>query len=251
MQIKRFEDKQQMAKVAAEEAASILRDAIQKNGKARIIAATGAAQFAFLEVLTRLPDIDWKRVEMFHLDEYIGIPESHPASFCRFLKERLIEKTGIRQAHLLHGDRDPATVIRETGAALASAPIDVAFVGIGENGHLAFNDPPADFETEQPYIAVDLDDACRRQQMGEGWFATFEDVPKRAISMSIRQILKAKKIICFVPDARKASAVHACFDGEISPQAPASILRTHKQTSVYLDRESSALLSAATLASAS
>ncbi|HZT00431.1 MAG TPA: glucosamine-6-phosphate deaminase [Terriglobales bacterium] len=251
MQIKRFEDKQQMAKVAAEEAASILREAIQKNGKARIIAATGAAQFAFLEVLTRLPGIDWSRVEMFHLDEYIGIPESHPASFCRFLKERLIDKTGITQHHLLHGDLDPEKVIRETGAALASAPIDVAFVGIGENGHLAFNDPPADFETQQPYIVVDLDEACRRQQMGEGWFATLDDVPRRAISMSIRQIMKAKKIICFVPDARKANAVHACFDGEISPAAPASILRKHAQTNVYLDKESSALLSAATLASAS
>lgn len=251
MQIKRFEDKQQMAKVAADEAASILRDAIQKNGKARIIAATGASQFAFLEVLTRLPDIDWSRVEMFHLDEYIGIPETHPASFCRFLKERLIQKTGITKHHLLHGDLDPATVIREAGAALASAPIDVAFVGIGENGHLAFNDPPADFETEEPYLVVDLDEACRRQQMGEGWFATLEDVPKRAISMSIRQIMKAKRIICFVPDSRKANAVHACFDGEISPAAPASILRKHIQTNVYLDKESSALLSAATLASAS
>jgi len=251
VQIKRFEDKQQMAKVAAEEAASILREAIQKNGKARIIAATGAAQFAFLEVLTRLPGIDWSRVEMFHLDEYIGIPETHPASFCRFLKERLIDKTGITQHHLLHGDLDPENVIRETGAALASAPIDVAFVGIGENGHLAFNDPPADFETEAPYIVVDLDEACRRQQMGEGWFGTLDDVPRRAISMSIRQIMKAKKIICFVPDARKANAVHACFDGEISPAAPASILRKHAQTNVYLDKESSALLSAATLASAS
>lgn len=251
MQIKRFEDKQQMAKVAAEEAASLLRETIQRNGNARIIAATGAAQFAFLEVLTRLPNIDWTRVEMFHLDEYIGIPESHPASFCRFLKERLILKTGIMQHHLLHGDRDPNTVVREVGAALLLAPIDVAFVGIGENGHLAFNDPPADFETQEPYIVVDLDEACRRQQMGEGWFATLEDVPKRAISMSIRQILKAKRIICFVPDARKAKAVHACFDGEISPAAPASILRTHAQTNVYLDKESSALLSAATLASAS
>jgi glucosamine-6-phosphate deaminase len=251
VQIKRFEDKQQMARVAAEEAASLLRDAIQKNGKARIIAATGAAQFAFLEVLTRLPNIDWTRVEMFHLDEYIGIPESHPASFCRFLKERLILKTGIVQHHLLHGDRDPNTVVREAGAALLLAPIDVAFVGIGENGHLAFNDPPADFETEEPYIVVDLDEACRRQQMGEGWFAMLEDVPKRAISMSIRQILKAKRIICFVPDARKAKAVHDCFDGEISPAAPASILRTHAQANVYLDKESSTLLSAATLASAS
>jgi glucosamine-6-phosphate deaminase len=249
--IKRFDDKKQMAKVAAEEAATILREAIREKGKARIIAATGAAQFAFLEVLTGLPDIDWQNVEMFHLDEYIGIPESHPASFCRFLKERLIQKTGITQHHLLHGDLDPVAVIRDAGNALAAAPIDVAFVGIGENGHLAFNDPPADFQTEKPYLIVELDEACRRQQLGEGWFATLEDVPRRAISMSIRQILKAKKIICFVPDARKAKAVHACFDGEISPAAPASILRTHEHTNVYLDKESTSLLSPATSVSAS
>jgi glucosamine-6-phosphate deaminase len=251
VQIKRFEDKKQMAKVAAEEASSILREAIQEKGKARLIAATGAAQFEFLEVLTRLPNIDWPSVEMFHLDEYIGIPESHPASFCRFLKERLIQKTGITNYHLLKGDLDPAAVVRDVGAALTAAPVDVAFVGIGENGHLAFNDPPADFQTEEPYLIVELDEACRRQQLGEGWFATLEDVPKRAISMSIRQIMKAKKIVCFVPDARKAKAVQACFGGEISPTAPASILRTHAHTSVYLDKESAALLSPATLASAS
>jgi len=249
--IKVFNNKREMAKVAAEQAASILREAIQDQGKARLIAATGAAQFQFLEVLTGLPGIDWTKVEMFHLDEYIGLPESHPASFRKFLKERLIDKTGITQHHLLNGDEDPAQVTREVGAHLASAPIDVAFVGIGENGHLAFNDPPADFETEEPYLVVTLDEACRRQQLGEGWFPTFEDVPKRAISMGIRQILKAKKIVCFVPDARKANAVKACFEGEISPLAPASILRTHPDTTVYLDVNSATLLRPATLASAS
>lgn len=251
MVIKVFNNKREMAKVAAEQAASILREAIQDHGKARLIAATGAAQFQFLEALTGLPGIDWTKVEMFHLDEYIGLPESHPASFRKFLKERLIEKTGIAQHHLLKGDENPDKVIREIGAQLASAPIDVAFVGIGENGHLAFNDPPADFETKEPYLVVTLDEACRRQQLGEGWFPTFEDVPKRAISMSIRQILKAKKIVCFVPDARKANAVKACFEGEISPLAPASILRTHPDTTVYLDVNSATLLRPATLASAS
>ncbi len=251
MIIKCFDNKQEMAKAAAEEAASILRESIQKQGKARLIAATGAAQFEFLDALTGLPAIDWKRVEMFHLDEYIGLPPSHPASFCRFLKERLIEKTGIVHHHLLNGEEDPAEVIRRTSEALVSAPIDVAFVGIGENGHLAFNDPPADFETEKPYLIVTLDEACRRQQMGEGWFATLEDVPQRAISMSVRQILKTKRIVCIVPDARKANAVKACFDGEISPLAPASILRTHPNTTVYLDKNSAALLRPATLAPAS
>jgi glucosamine-6-phosphate deaminase len=251
MVIKCFDDKREMAKMAAEQAASILREAIQKQGNARLIAATGAAQFDFLEILTNLPGIEWPKVEMFHLDEYIGMPESHPASFRRFLKERLINKTGITKHHLLNGEEDPASVIQDTGAALNAAPIDVAFVGIGENGHLAFNDPPADFETEEPYLIVNLDEACRRQQLGEGWFATLEDVPRRALSMSIRQILKARQIICFVPDARKANAVKACFDGEITPMAPASILRTHANTTVYLDKYSAALLRPATLASAS
>jgi len=249
--IKCFDDKKEMARVAADQAASILRDTIQKQGKARLIAATGAAQFEFLEALTTLPAIDWKRVEMFHLDEYIGLPETHPASFCRFLKERLIQKSGMVHYHLLNGDEDPAEVIRRTGEALQSEPIDVAFVGIGENGHLAFNDPPADFETEEPYIIVTLDEPCRRQQLGEGWFDSLADVPRRAISMSVRQILKTKQILCIVPDARKANAVKACFDGEISPLAPASILRTHPNTTVYLDKNSAALLRPATLASAS
>ncbi len=251
MVIKRFSDKHEMAKVAADQAGSILRETIKAQGKARLIAATGAAQFEFLEALTSLPGIDWSRVEMFHLDEYIGLPASHPASFCRFLQERLIQKTGIVNYFLLNGEQDPAEVIRHTNQALLSAPIDVAFVGIGENGHLAFNDPPADFETEEPYLVVTLDEACRRQQLGEGWFASLEDVPRRAISMSIRQILKTKKIVCIVPDTRKAKAVKACFDGEISPLAPASILRTHPHTTVYLDLHSAALLNPATLASAS
>lgn len=251
MMIKCFDDKKEMARVAADQAAFILRDTIQKQGKARLIAATGAAQFEFLEALTTLPAIDWKRVEMFHLDEYIGLPETHPASFCRFLKERLIQKTGMVHYHLLNGDEDPAEVIRRTGEALQSEPIDVAFVGIGENGHLAFNDPPADFETEEPYIIVTLDEPCRRQQLGEGWFDSLADVPRRAISMSVRQILKTKQILCIVPDTRKANAVKACFDGEISPLAPASILRTHPNTTVYLDKNSAALLRPATLAPAS
>jgi len=240
-----------LARAAAEQAATILRQTVQAEGKARLIAATGASQFEFLQVLTSLPGIDWQQVEMFHLDEYIGLPASHPASFRRFLRERLIQKAGITKYHLLDGEEDPAAVMRRTGQALLSAPIDVAFVGIGENGHLAFNDPPADFETVEPYLVVNLDETCRRQQLGEGWFAALDDVPKRAISMSVRQILKAKRILCIVPDARKAAAVKACFEGEISPLVPASILRTHADTTVYLDSHSAALLRPATLASAS
>jgi glucosamine-6-phosphate deaminase len=246
MNIKVFKDKFSLARAAADQAATIIRKAISDKGTARIIAATGASQFEFLDALTAMRDIDWNRVEMFHLDEYIGIPMSHPASFRSYLLKRLINKVGITRYHLLDGESDPASVAREVGAKLASAPIDVAFVGIGENGHLAFNDPPADFETEEPYLVVHLDEACRRQQMGEGWFATLEDVPRTALSMSVQQILKAEQIICIAPDERKARAVAACFEGEITPNAPASILRTHPRCTVYLDKESASLLSSST-----
>lgn len=249
--IKTFNDKRTLGASAAEQAAASIRRAIQQRGKARIIAATGASQFEFLEALTSLPNIEWPKVEMFHLDEYVGISETHPASFCRYLRERLIQKTGITNYHLLNGEENPAEVIRIVGQALSSAPVDVAFVGIGENGHLAFNDPPANFDIETPYLVVTLDEACRRQQMGEGWFPTLQDVPEYAISMSVRQILKAAEIICIAPDARKASAVKASFEGEISRMAPASILRTHRNTTAYLDQHSAALLSPETVAAVS
>ena len=231
-----------MSRAAARRAAQSLRAAIGERGGARIIAATGASQFEFLDALTQAPGIDWKRVEMFHLDEYVGLPATHPASFRRYLLERLVNRTGLTRYHFLDADVDADDVAERVGRELARAPVDVAFVGIGENGHLAFNDPPADFETERPYLIVALDDMCRRQQVGEGWFASIADVPARAVSMSVRQILKSREIICVVPDARKAEAVRACFDGEVSPMAPASILRTHENTSVYLDRDSAALL---------
>jgi len=240
--IKIFPDKQALASAAANRAATIIRNSITQRGRARIIAATGASQFKFLEALTSLPEIDWGCVEMFHLDEYLGIPETHPASFCKYLRERLIDKAGVGQYHLLDGTRDAAAVIREAGQELQRSPIDVAFVGVGENGHLAFNDPPADFDTEEPYAVVALDEACRRQQLNEGWFSSLDDVPKRAISMTIRQILKANKILGIVPDARKAQAVKNCFEGTVSPMAPASALQRHAATIVYLDPLSSSLL---------
>ena len=242
MEIKTYTDRASMSRAAAAHAAATLEDAIATRGTARIIAATGASQFDFLDALTASPGVDWSSVEMFHLDEYVGLPATHPASFRRYLRERLIEKTGIRRYHLLDGENHPARAADEVGCVLASAPIDVAFVGIGENGHLAFNDPPADFETEQPYVLVTLDAACRQQQVGEGWFASLEDVPTQAISMSVRQILKAREIICVVPDARKAEAVKRCVEGDVSPMAPASILRMHANTTLYLDAESAAFL---------
>lgn len=247
MVLKVFDDKASLGRVAAAQAATAIQRAIAARGRARVLAATGASQFAFLEALTSTPDIDWKRVELFHLDEYIGLPMTHPASFRKFLQERLIGKTGIAIYHLLNGEEDPAEVVRRAGKAISAAPVDVAFAGIGENGHLAFNDPPADFQTEEPYIVVNLDEACRQQQVGEGWFPDFSAVPKQAISISVHQLLKAIEIIAVVPDARKASAIKACFDGPIGPLAPASVLRTHPNATIYLDTDSAALLSPATL----
>jgi glucosamine-6-phosphate deaminase len=243
MLIKVFKDKTTLGRAAAEQAATAIRRAISERGQARIIAATAASQLEFLDALTQAPDIEWSKVEAFHLDEYIGLPITHPGSFRKMLLEQLVNKTGIRRYHLLVGDAaDPDAVVRETSTQLASAPIDIAFLGIGENGHIAFNDPPADFDTEEPYIIVNLDEACRQQQVGEAWFANISQVPERAISMSAKQILKAKEILAVVPDKRKAQAVKACVEGEISPMAPASILRRHRNATLYLDTNSASLL---------
>ena len=187
MEIRVFETKAEMAGKAAEQAASAIVGAIARRGRAHIIAATGASQFEFLDALTAAPGIDWSKTAFFHLDEYVGLPETHPASFRRYLKERIVARVQPGAFHFVDGDApDPAAEALRVGALLAAHPIDVAFVGIGENGHLAFNDPPADFETEEPYLVVTLDEACRRQQMGEGWFQSLSEVPERAISMSIR-----------------------------------------------------------------
>ncbi len=235
-----------MSRAAAGQAVRAIRTAIGAKGAARIIAATGASQFDFLEALTLAPDVDWTRVEMFHLDEYLGLPIDHPASFRRYLIERLIAKTGITRCHLLDGEGNATRSAGEVGRQIAAAPVDVAFVGIGENAHLAFNDPPADFTTEHPYLIVTLDHACRQQQVGEGWFDSVAEVPSQAITMSVKQILKSHEIISVVPDARKARAVKASVEGEVSPMVPASILQTHADTTLYLDCDSAALLNPAT-----
>lgn len=247
MIVRVFENKFSLSETAAVQAATVLRRAIVDHGRARMVVATGTSQLDFLEALTKAENLDWERVEMFHLDEYVGLPITHPASFRKYLLERLILKTGITQYHLLDGNGDLREVVRRVGENLSSTPVDVAFVGIGENGHLAFNDPPADFQTAEPYLIVNLDEACRRQQVEEAWFADISEVPRRAISMSVRQILRAKEIISVVPDSRKAPAVKLSIEGEIGPMAPASILRTHPAVTVYLDRESAGLLSPVTL----
>jgi glucosamine-6-phosphate deaminase len=246
MLLKIFNDRIRLGQAAAEQATAAIRRALAERGHARIIAATAASQLEFLDALTKTPEIDWPRVEAFHLDEYIGLPVTHPGSFRKMLLEQLVRKTGIVNYHLLDGDAaDPLEVVRRVGADLASATVDIAFLGIGENAHIAFNDPPADFETEEPYIIVNLDEACRQQQVGEAWFANISQVPRSAISMSARQILKAKEILAVVPGIRKAQAVKASVESPISPAVPASILRTHPNVTIYLDKDSASLLSPA------
>ena len=237
-----FATRRAMGEAAAAHAASAVARAIDVHGTARIIVATGASQFDFLDALTARDDVDWGHVEMFHLDEYVGLDANHPASFRRYLRERLIDRVGLGTVHLLDGQRDPGEVCREMGAKIRERPIDAAFVGIGENGHLAFNDPPADFETDDPYLVVTLDEACRRQQVGEGWFASVDAVPPTAISMSCRQILRSREILVIVPDARKADAVQASVDGPVTPRVPASILQCHEKTTLYLDPPAAATL---------
>ncbi len=240
--IRVYADKGQMARAAAEHAGDSLRALLRDFETVRLLAATGASQLEFLDALAGEPGIDWPRVELFHLDEYAGIGIDHPASFARYIKERIVDRFGIRNYHLLNGTRDPEEMAREMSAKLMAAPVQLAFCGIGENGHLAFNDPPADFDATEPYLVVELDHACRKQQVGEGWFSSIEDVPKRAITISIPWLLKAGEILCIVPDARKATAVKACLEGPLSPLAPASILRVHPNAHIYLDVESAGLL---------
>ena len=232
-----------LGNASGKEAAEKIKEAISQKGVANIILATGTSQFETLQQLLGDKEIDWSAVKMFHLDEYIGLPVTHKASFRKYLMERFIQKVpSLRAAHLIDGEVDPASECKRLGQLILEHPIDVCLCGIGENGHLAFNDPPADFETTSPYIVVALDEACRNQQFGEGWFPTLDDVPKQAISMSIHQIMQSAHIICSVPDERKAKAVKDCLENEVSPLYPASILQQHPSCSLYLDKQSSCLL---------
>ncbi len=239
-------DRPRLGDWVAEHAAADLKAAIESRGEARLIIATGASQFEVLDALAKRGDVDWSAVTGFHLDEYIGVAADHPASFCRYLRERFVSKLPLRDFHYLDGLGDPSETILRVGAKLTTAPIDVALVGIGENGHLAFNDPPADFETDEPYLIVELDQQCRQQQVGEGWFPNLDAVPQNAISMSIRQIMRTSKIYCSVPDERKAEAVRATLEGPVSPEVPASILRQHDDTILIIDEPAASRISPAT-----
>jgi glucosamine-6-phosphate deaminase len=242
MKIEIYNTVNELGEAAAKHAAELLRTAIETNGTANIILATGVSQFETLKQLIS-ENIEWNKVTMFHLDEYIDLPITHPASFRKYLQERFISKVpSLKAAYLIDGETNPQQECERLNKLIAQHPIDVALVGIGENGHLAFNDPPADFETDKPYIIVELDEACKKQQMGEGWFKTIDEVPRKAISMSIKQIMKSKNIICAVPGTRKAVAVKNCLKQNVSNLYPASILQEHEGCIVYLDKESASLL---------
>jgi glucosamine-6-phosphate deaminase len=228
----------------AADAAEVIRRAIHDRGQITLVVATGSSQFEVLAELTAQPSISWERVTVFHLDEYVGLSPEHPASFRRYLRERFVARLPTPPAafHELDGEAEPHAECRRLAALVPAGPFDIALVGIGENGPLAFNDPPADFDATAPYLVVTLDEPCRRQQVGEGWFATLADVPTRAISMSVRRILASRTIFCSVPDRRKAEAVRAAAEGPVTPDVPASILQRHPDCRLHVDREAASLL---------
>ncbi len=236
--------RQEIGSRAAADGAARIRAAIADRGAANIIVASGSSQFEMLAALAAEPDVRWDRVTAFHLDEYVGLPITHPASFRLYLWQRFASRLPLPLAafHYVDAEVDPEAECARLAAIARDHPVDVAFIGIGENAHLAFNDPPADLETDVPYLVVTLDDACRRQQLGEGWFPTLADVPTRAISMSVRQILRSRSIVCTVPDARKAGAVRATVHGPVTPAVPASVLQQHGDATLYLDAAAASLL---------
>ncbi|MDH3709918.1 MAG: glucosamine-6-phosphate deaminase [Cyclobacteriaceae bacterium] len=240
------DNKKELGKYAAHLGAKLIREGLAQNEAVNIVVATGASQFEMLEELVKA-DLDWSRVKGFHLDEYLDLSIDHPASFRKYLKKRFVEKVPLNEFYYVNGQSNPEEECQRLGKLINEHPISVAFVGIGENAHLAFNDPPADFDTSHPFLVVDLDQACRTQQLNEGWFETLSDVPTRAISMSIKQILTSTHIICTVPDQRKAMAVAKSVEGEVTPMVPASALQTHPQVHMCLDRDSASQLSQTSL----
>ena len=238
MEIRIAENRYALGQSAAKYVAQILRETIAEKGKARMVLSTGASQFDTLEALTK-EDVQWDKVEMFHLDEYVDLPETHPASFRKYLKERFVEKVApLAGVYFVDGTVEGIAGLTQQ---LRREPIDIGLIGIGENGHIAFNDPPADFDTKEAYIVVNLDDDCKKQQMGEGWFATIDDVPKQAVSMTPYQIMQCRRIVSCVPYAVKAGAVEKTLKAkEVTNLVPATLLKTHPDFVLYLDMESAA-----------
>lgn len=248
MKVKVYENPVQLGKEAAHYCAGIIHEAIAERGKARIVLSTGASQFDTIKALLDT-DIDWNKVEMFHLDEYIDLPESHPASFRKYLKERFLSKISIGRAWLVDGENHPEKVMAELTTEIRREPVDLGLIGIGENAHIAFNDPPADFETREAFIRVTLNDACKRQQVGEGWFATVDDVPTQAISMTVYQIMQCRHIVSCVPYPIKAKAIKETLESPLTNLIPATMLKEHPDAVVFLDKDSASLINGEYLSS--
>ncbi len=245
MHIKIYQNPDELGANAAQFCRDLLNRAIQKQGNARLLLSTGASQFDTLKHLITL-DVDWSKVEMFHLDEYIQLPETHIASFRKYLKERVAQKLPVpfKAVHYVNGEGDVKANIAALTHEIRKSPIDLGLIGIGENAHIAFNDPPADFNTREAFIVVNLDDKCKNQQVGEGWFKTIDDVPKQAISMSVYQIMQCKTILSCVPYPVKANAIKMTLENDLTNQIPATILKQHGDFHLYLDRESASLIDA-------
>jgi len=244
MNINILQSGEELGKAASRYAARLIRSQIRSRGEANIVVATGTSQIETLEHLVSEKFIDWPKVRMFHLDEYIGLPGDHPASFRRYLVERFIKPVeNLMEVHFIRGDApDPEKECERIGDVISQHTIDVALIGIGENGHIAFNDPPADFLTELPFIIVNLDERCRQQQVDEGWFKDIGEVPAQAISMSVSRIMRSCSIIASVPEKRKASAVKAAVEGPVTRECPASVLQLHRRCALFLDRDSESSL---------
>lgn len=238
-----FATRGELGQAAAADAALLIRQAIAERGSSRIMVATGNSQLDVTKHLVRQPGIDWSVVDVFHMDEYVGVDANHPAGFRRWIRERVEEKVHPRSVHYINGETDVDAEIARYTAMLSEGPLDVAFVGIGENGHIAFNDPPvADFNDPQMLKRVRLDAACRQQQVNEGHFPDISSVPEEAISVTCSGLLRARAWISCVPEARKAAAVKAALEGPITTGCPGSIARTHENVTIYLDTDSASLL---------
>ena len=243
MEIRICKTSKDLGKSAAEFVAARLKDIIAEKGEARIALSTGASQFDTLEALVAIPGIKWECVEMFHLDEYVDLPITHVASFRKYLQERFVDKVGaLKAVHFVDGTREG---IEELTRQIRRAPVDIGLIGIGENAHIAFNDPPADFDTKEAYIIVNLNERCKQQQMGEGWFATIDDVPKQAVSMTAYQIMQCGTIVSCVPHKVKAEAIRKTLSArEVTNEIPATLLKTHPDFILYIDENSASEINA-------
>ena len=240
MKIRVFKTSEELGKAAADYAAEVLKRAIREKGRARLVLSTGASQFDTLKALVK-QDVDWSKVEMFHLDEYIGLPESHPASFRKYLKERFVNLINLKKAHFIDGEGNIEKCIGQLTEEIKKEPVDLALIGIGENTHLAFNDPPADFDTRESFIVVELDEDCKKQQVGEGWFDTLDYVPKKAVTMTVHQIMQSNVIISCVPYKAKAKAIKLTLENELTNMIPSTMLKRHKDCTLFIDEDSASL----------